>query len=256
MNQIVRHESAGGIAVITLNRPERRNAINAAMAAALREAVDRFENDPQSRVAILTGAGEQAFCAGMDLKAFLAGEGPAIIEGPGGLAGLVARRRKKPVIAAVNGPALAGGCELVLACDLIVMAERATLGFPEVTRGLFAASGGALRLPAMIPRVRAMEMLLTGDPVDAATALALGLVNRVVPAARLLEEARTLAARICANAPLAVQATLEVARAACGPGAQLWSANDEVWRRIARSEDAREGPASFVEKRPPVWRGR
>jgi crotonobetainyl-CoA hydratase len=160
------------------------------------------------------------------------------------------------VIAAVNGPALAGGCELVLACDLIVIAEHATLGFPEVTRGLFAASGGALRLPAMIPRVRAMEMLLTGDPVDAATALSLGLVNRVVPAARLLEEAHALAARICANAPLAIEATLEVARAACEPGEQLWNVSDAAWRRIARSEDAREGPAAFAEKRPPVWRGK
>lgn len=256
MNQIVRYEAAGGIAVITLNRPERRNAIDAAMSDALREAVDRCEGDPLVRVAILTGAGDQAFCAGMDLKAFLAGEGPAIIEGRGGFAGFCCRSRSKPVIAAVNGPALAGGCELVVACDLVVMADHARLGFPEVTRGLFAASGGALRLPAMIPRVRAMELLLTGEPVDAATALALGLVNRVVPAPRLLEEARSLAERICANAPLAVQATLEVARMACGPDERLWRSNDELWRRVARSEDAREGPAAFAEKRPPRWHGR
>lgn len=252
----VRYELAEGIAVVTLDREGRRNAIDAVMSAALRAAVDRFEADPAARVAVLTGAGDRAFCAGMDLRAFLAGEGSAIVEGRGGFAGFTAYPRTKPVIAAVNGPALAGGCELVLACDLVVMAEHATLGLPEVKRGLFAASGGALRLPAMIPRVRAMELLLTGDPVDAATALSLGLVNRVVPGARLREEALALARRIVVNAPLAVEATLEVARAALGPGEGLWSASDSAWYRVARSQDAREGPAAFAEKRLPRWKGR
>jgi enoyl-CoA hydratase/carnithine racemase len=252
----VGHHSADGIVTITLDRPERRNAVDAATTAALREAMDRFEADGEARVAILTGAGDRAFCAGMDLKAFLAGEGPEIIEGRGGFAGFTAYPRTKPVIAAVNGPALAGGCEIVLACDLVVMAEHATLGLPEVKRGLFAASGGALRLPGMIPRVRALELLLTGDPVDAATALALGLVNRVVPADGLLAEAMALAARIRENAPLAVRATLEVARAAAGPSSKQWRASDAAWARIAVSEDAREGPAAFAEKRPPRWRGR
>jgi enoyl-CoA hydratase/carnithine racemase len=226
------------------------------MSAALRAAVDWFEKNEQSRVAILTGSGDRAFCAGMDLKAFLAGEGPAIIEGRGGFAGFTTYPRTKPVIAAVNGAALAGGCELVLACDLVVAAEHATLGMPEVTRGLFAASGGALRLPAMIPRVRAMELLLTGDPIDAETALQLGLVNRVVPAGHLMNEARSLASRICANGPLAVRATLEVARAAYEPDKRHWTTNDSAWRRVAASEDAREGPAAFAGKRLPRWEGR
>jgi enoyl-CoA hydratase/carnithine racemase len=245
-----------GLVVVTLNRPERRNAIDAAATAELREALDRFEADERLRVAILTGSGDRAFCAGMDLKAFAAGEGAAIIEGRGGFAGFTAYPRTKPVIAAVNGAALGGGCEIVLACDLVVAAEGAVLGLPEVKRGLFAASGGALRLPAMIPRVRAMELLLTGDTVDAATALGLGLVNRVVPAALLLDEARALARRISANAPLSIQATLAVSRAATGPSEALWSTCDSEWYRIARSEDAREGPAAFAEKRPPRWRGR
>jgi enoyl-CoA hydratase/carnithine racemase len=156
----------------------------------------------------------------------------------------------------VNGAALGGGFELVLGCDLVVAAEGAVFGCPEVTRGLFATSGGALRLPTTIPRVRAMELLLTGDPVDAGTALALGLVNRVVPAKRLIATTRDLAARICANAPLAVRQTLATAREAYEPTAAQWSRNDAAWARIAATEDAREGPLAFAEKRPPRWRGR
>ena len=256
MENRVLYEADGDLAVITLNRPERRNAVDAAMTAQLREAIDRLEADARARVGILTGAGDRAFCAGMDLKAFAAGEGAAIVEGRGGFGGFTAYPRTKPVIAALNGAALGGGCEIVLACDLVVAAEGAVLGLPEVMRGLFAASGGALRLPATIPRVRAMELLLTGDAVDAAAAQELGLVNRVVPAARLLEEARELARRVSANAPLSIQATLAVARAATGPSEALWSACDSEWYRIARSEDAREGPAAFAAKRPPRWQGR
>jgi len=256
MEPRIRFAPDGDLAVITINRPERRNAIDAATAAGLREAVDRLEADERLRVGILTGAGDRAFCAGVDLKAFAAGEGAAIIEGRGGFAGFTAYQRTKPFVAAVNGAALGGGFELVLACDLVVAAESAVFGSPEVKRGLFAVSGGALRLPLMIPRVRALELLLTGDSIDAATALALGLVNRVVPAARLLEEARVLARRISANAPLSIQATLAVARAATGPSEAHWSACDSEWYRIARSEDAREGPAAFAERRPPRWRGR
>jgi enoyl-CoA hydratase/carnithine racemase len=256
VEQPVRCEAAAGVATITLDRPARRNAIDAAATAALSSAVERFEADAGAFVAILTGSGDRAFCAGMDLQAFAAGEGPAILEGPGGFAGFTHCARTKPVIAAVNGAALGGGFEVVLACDLVVAAENAVFGSPEVKRGLFAVSGGALRLPLMIPRVRALELLLTGDSIDAATALALGLVNRVVPSDRLLEEARVLARRISANAPLSIQATLAVARAATGPSEAHWSACDSEWYRIARSEDAREGPAAFAEKRPPRWRGR
>ena len=257
MPPVVRYEVAERIAVVTLDRPERRNAVDAAMTAALRAAMERFEADPEALVAVLTGSGDRAFCAGMDLKAFADGEGPSILEGPGGFAGFTRFPRTKPVIAAVNGAALAGGCELVLACDLIVAAEHAVFGLPEVKRGLFATSGGVLRLPRMIPRARALELLLTGDAIDAGTALGLGLVNSVVPPGRLQQAARDLALRICANAPLAVRETLALARALLTlPEEQLQSRNDAAWARIAASEDASEGPRAFAEKRPPAWRGR
>ncbi len=253
----VRYELSERVALLTIDRPGQRNAIDAATTAALRAAMDRFEGDDAALVGILTGSGDRAFCAGMDLKAFAAGEGPLILDGRGGLAGFTAYPRTKPMIAAVNGAALAGGCELALACDLIVAAEHAVFGLPEVTRGLFAVSGGVLRLPRMIPRVRALELLLTGESVDAGTALALGLVNRVVPAGRLLETARGLAGRICANAPLAVRETLALARAAAAlPEQRLAGAAAEAWARIVASEDAREGPLAFAQKRPAQWRGR
>jgi len=253
---VVGYEVAEQVATITIRRPGQRNAVDAAVTAALREAMDRFEGDGETLVAILTGEGERAFCAGMDLKAFAAGEGPAILEGRGGFGGFTAYPRTKPVIAAVNGAALAGGFEVVLACDLVVAAEHAVFGLPEVKRGLFAASGGAMRLPLVVPRAQAMELLLTGDPIDAATALALGLVNRVVPGAQLAAAARELAERVRANAPLAVRETLAIARATTDPTEAHWSRNDSAWFRIAGTEDAREGPRAFAEKRPPRWTGR
>ena len=253
----VRYEVADHIATITLDRPARRNAIDAAMTAALRAAADRFEADPEALVAILTASGDRAFCAGMDLKAFAAGEGPSILEGRGGFAGFTHFPRTKPVIAAVNGAALGGGCEIVLACDLVVAADHAVFGLPEVKRGLFAASGGALRLPRLIARARALELLLTGDVIDARTAHDLGLINKVVPLANLLEAARELALRICANAPLAVRETLALARAVFSlPEEALQARNEAAWARIAASEDAREGPRAFAQKRPPIWAGR
>jgi enoyl-CoA hydratase/carnithine racemase len=253
----VRFELDGPVATITLERPAQRNAIDAAAAAALGAAVDRVEADPGIRVAILTGSGERAFCAGMDLKAFAAGQGPPVLAADGGFAGFTHRARTKPVVAAVNGAAFGGGCELVLSCELVVAAEHARFGLPEVTRGLFAASGGALRLPRMIPRAAALELLLTGDSIDAPAALGLGLVNRVVPAAQLLPAARELAGRIAANAPLAVRETLALATAVFSlPERQVQRLNDEAWARIAASEDAREGPRAFAEKRPARWTGR
>lgn len=255
--QPVRYEAAGHTVVITIDRPEQRNAVNAAVTERLLAAMDRFESDGEAWVGILTGAGDRAFCSGMDLKAFSAGEGPAIVEGRGGFAGFTTYPRRKPVIAAVNGAALAGGCELVLACDLVVAAESAIFGLPEVRRGLFAASGGVLRLPRMIPRVRALELLLTGESVDAATAHSLGFVNRVVPSMDLMGASLGLAGRICANAPLAVRETLALARGVFAlPEDQLWRENDAAWGRISASEDAREGPQAFAEKRPPRWTGR
>jgi len=257
MSQIVRYEVVDRIATITLDRPAQRHAIDAAMTVALRSALDRFETDREALVAILTASGDRAFCAGMDLKAFANGEGPAILEGPCGFAGFTHYPRTKPCIAAVNGAALGGGCEIVLACDLVVAAEHARLGLPEVTRGLFAASGGVLRLPRLIPRARALELLLTGDVIAAGTALDLGLINKVVPHGQLLEAARDLALRICANAPLAVRETLALARAVFAlPEEQLQARNEAAWARIAASEDAHEGPRAFAEKRPAVWKER
>lgn len=256
-DQPVRYDAAGRIVVITIDRPEQRNAVDAAVTQGLRAAMDRFESDAEAWVGILTGTGDRAFCAGMDLKAFAAGDGPAIVEGRGGFGGFTAYPRTKPMIAAVNGAALAGGCELALACDLVVAAESAVFGLPEVRRGLFAASGGVLRLPRMIPRARALELLLTGESVDAQTAHCLGLVNRVVPSMDLLAAAMGLAGRICANAPLAVRETLALARGVFAlPEQQLWRENDAAWGRVAASEDAREGPLAFAEKRPPRWTGR
>jgi enoyl-CoA hydratase len=255
--QTVRYEVADRIATITLDRTAARNAIDAATTAALRAAMEQLETDPVALVAILTGSGDRAFCAGMDLKAFAAGEGPSILEGPGGFAGFTHCPRTKPVIAAVNGAALAGGCELVLSCDLAVAADHAVFGLPEVKRGLFATSGGALRLPRMIPRARALELLLTGDVIDAPTAHEWGLINRVVPLGHLTETARDLGLRICANAPLAVRETLALARAVFSvPEDQLQARNDAAWKRIAASEDASEGPRAFAEKRPSIWKAR
>lgn len=256
-SRAVHYEVADRIATVTLDRPARRHAIDAAMTAALRAAMERFEADEDALVVILTASGDRAFCAGMDLKAFADGEGPAILEGPGGFAGFTHFPRTKPAIAAVNGPALAGGFEIVLACDLVVAAEHATFGMPEVTRGLFATSGGALRLPRLIPRARALELLLTGDVIDARGAFDLGLVNRVVPHGQLLEAARALAVRIVASAPLAVRETLALARAVFAlPEQQLQARNGAAWARVAASEDAREGPRAFAEKRPPRWQAR
>ncbi len=224
---------------------------------AIQAAVGRFESDGEAWVGIITGAGDRAFCAGMDLKAFAAGQGPELVDARGGFAGLISYPRTKPLIAAVNGAAVGGGCEIVLACDLVVAAEHAVLGLPEVKRGIFAGAGGCFRLPRTIPRVRAMEMLLTGDPIDARSAFELGLVNRVVPGEGLMDAARELARRIRANAPFAVRETLALARAAFDLSEEeLWARNNQAWERINRTEDAREGPLAFAEKRPPRWTAR
>jgi enoyl-CoA hydratase/carnithine racemase len=255
--QLVHYAVVDHIATLTLNRPGQRNAIDPEMTKAMRAIMDQFEADDDAWVGILTGSGNRAFCAGMDLKAFAAGQGHAVMDEKGGFAAIVSYPRSKPLIAAVNGAALAGGCEIVLACDLVVAAEHAVFGTPEVKRGLFAGAGGSFRLPRTIPRVRALEILLTGDPVDARTALDLGLVNYVVPAEELMAAVRKLAERICVNAPLAVRETLALARTAFDLSEQeLWSRNTESWRRITATEDAQEGPLAFTEKRSPQWKAR
>src|SRR5689334_20755911 len=203
MTEAVLTELRDNVLLVTLNRPEARNAVNGDLTLGLGTALERAENDVEIRAVVLTGSGDQTFCAGADLKAISRGEG---LNPPGteawGFAGMVQHPISKPVIAAVNGTALGGGTELVLASDLAVVAEHATFGLPEVKRGLIAAAGGVFRLPEQLPRKLAMQVILTGDPIDADTALRWGLVNEVVPADEVVPRALELAERIAANAPL------------------------------------------------------
>jgi enoyl-CoA hydratase len=253
----VLRERRGHIEILTINRPEARNAINGAVSQAMSAAMDELTDDPDVWVVVLTATGDKAFSAGMDLKAFTSGEGAAIIGASGGFAGLAKRDFPKPLIAAVNGSALAGGCEIVLSCDLVVAAEHATFGIPEVKRGLIAGAGGLLRLPKRLPMAVALELALTGDPIDAARALGLGLVNRVVAKERLLDEALELAGRISENAPLAVRHSKAVmVRAAEVPEAEGWAINDASVGVVFSSADAMEGPIAFAEKRAPNWQGK
>ena len=247
-------DAAGGILVITINRPEARNAVNLAVAHSIAAALEEFDADERLLTAVLTGAGT-TFCAGMDLKAFLAGERPII---PGrGFAGIAERSAEKPVIAAVEGYAVAGGCEIALACDMIVASDDARFGLPEVSRGLIAGAGGLLRLPQRIPHAVAMELALTGEMIGAARALELGLVNRVVPAGQALDAAMELAQHIAANAPLAVRASKRVIVESPGwPPAEAFDRQQDILDQVADSLDAREGALAFTEKRPPVWRAR
>lgn len=248
-------EREGAVAVVTLDRPERRNAIDAATGAQLRAAFDAIEQDDGLRVAILTGAGP-VFCAGMDLRAFVTGEAEEILFGPGRFGGFVSRTRRKPVIAAVQGAALGGGFELVLACDMAVAAEGATFGLPECRRGIVAGAGGAFRLGRLLPKALANEILLTGETFGAERAAALGLVNRVVKGDPL-EAARDLARRIAGNAPLSVEASLVLARHGREAGPEdCWAENDRRLRALMASDDAEEGARAFAEKRPPRWTGR
>jgi crotonobetainyl-CoA hydratase len=254
------------VLVVTLNRPEARNAVNAELTQGLGEALERADHDAEIRVVVLTGAGDKSFCAGADLKAIMRGESlnPPGTEG-WGFAGFVDHPISKPVIAAVNATALGGGTELVLASDLVVAAESAKFGLPEVRRGLMAAAGGLIRLPDQLPRKVAMHLVLTGEPIDAEAALRWGLVNEVVPDSRVLEAALDLAQVVAANAPLAVQASKRIAlgirRTEAGesevPGErEAWQANNDEMVALMSSEDAIEGPTAFAEKRAPVWKAR
>ncbi|MCB1740382.1 MAG: enoyl-CoA hydratase/isomerase family protein [Gammaproteobacteria bacterium] len=241
---------------IVLNRPEARNAVNGAVAEAIEASLDAYEADDSLWAAILTGSGT-VFSAGADLKEVAAGRVGRLSTERGGFGGLVRRQRSKPLIAAVNGAALAGGCELMLSCDIAIAADSAFFGLPEVKRSLVAAAGGVFRLPRAVGRSVAMEMILTGDPIDASRALELGLVNRIVPGDELLDAARALASRIVANAPLAVQASRRIAeRALLDDDESLWRQSAQAIREIMQTEDFQEGPRAFVEKRPPLWKGR
>ncbi|QIG44737.1 crotonase/enoyl-CoA hydratase family protein [Nocardioides anomalus] len=250
----VRTQERDGVLVITIDRPEARNAINGAVARGVADALDRLDDSGGLRVGVLTGAGG-VFSSGMDLKGFLAGDVP-VIAGRG-LGGLTERPPRKPLIAAVEGYAVAGGFELVLACDLVVAGEGARLGVPEVKRGLVAGAGAAVHLPQRIPPAIALEMLLTGDPITAGRAAELGLVNRVVPDGTALDGALELAAAVAANGPLAVAVTKQIALAAPDwSHAERWTRQGGLMGPVFSSEDAQEGARAFAEKRPPVWKGR
>ena len=242
-----------GVAVLTINRPEARNAINGAVARSLAALADEMDANNDVSVIILTGAGGY-FSSGMDLKGFLTGDLPNV---PGrGFGGLVERPPVKPVIAAVEGYALAGGFEVALSCDLIVASEAASFGLPEVTRGLAAAAGGLLRLPRRIPYHLAMEVALTGDHIPAAQLHRAGLINRLVPPGQALAMATELARRLSQNAPLALAATKRViVESADWPAAEEFARQNEITAPVFGSADAMEGAAAFAEKRPPVWRG-
>jgi enoyl-CoA hydratase len=252
----VHYQEDGHLAVITIDRPEARNAVNKAVADGIEAALDRYEGDDALRAAIVTGTGT-VFSAGADLKEIAAGNMQALFTERGGFAGLVRRERTKPLIAAVNGAALAGGCEIALACDLVVATDTAVFGVPEVKRSLIAAAGGVFRLPRAVGRATAMEMIMTGDPIGAERAYQLGFLNAVVPPERLLAEATALAQRIIAAAPLAVQEGRCIAEQALTEDDEtLWRLSAEGLARLVRTEDFQEGPRAFVEKRAPVWKGR
>ena len=252
-NELLR-ERRGHIELLTINRPEARNAINRATALALSDALDDCETDDDVWVVVLTAADNKAFSAGMDLKAFATGEFPITEKGFGGI---TKRDFPKPLIAAVNGSALAGGFEIMISCDMVICADHAKFGIPEAQRGLIAGGGGLIRLPKRVPLTIAYEMALTADLIDAQRAYELGLVNRVVPGDQVLEVAIALAERIAKNAPLAVRVSKSVIKQAIELSeAAAWAVNDDAFGVIGRSADAHEGAVAFAEKREPVWQGK
>jgi enoyl-CoA hydratase len=253
---MVTYETRGRVAVLTIRRPEARNAVNGEVAEAMEKAIDQLESDDGVWVGVVTGEGT-VFSAGADLKAIAAGQAGSLMTERGGFAGLVNRERSKPLIAAVDGPALAGGCEIALACDLIVASSAAAFGVPEVKRSLVAAAGGLFRLPRSLPAAVAMEMVLTGDPLPADGAHAYGLVNELVEPGQAVDAAVALGERIAANAPLAVQASRRVVLAALGGNeSELFALSGKAMAEVMASEDFAEGPKAFIEKRAPEWKGR
>ncbi|WP_083213373.1 crotonase/enoyl-CoA hydratase family protein [Mycobacterium malmoense] len=254
-------ERRGNVMVITINRPEARNAINGAVSIGVGDALEEAQQDREVRAVVITGAGDKSFCAGADLKAISRRENIYHPDRPEwGFAGYVHHFIDKPTIAAVNGTALGGGTELALASDLVVADKRAKFGLPEVKRGLIAAAGGVFRIVQQLPRKVAMELLLTGEPITAADALEWGLINRVVREGTVLEAALELAARVTVNAPLSVQASKRIAYGVddgvITDEEAGWARTMNEMRDLIRSEDAKEGPLAFAEKREPVWKAR
>jgi enoyl-CoA hydratase len=252
----VEFEARGPFAIVKINRPEARNAVNGAVAQGIEEAIDQIEENDDLWVGIITGE-PPVFCAGADLKEINSGNAAALATQRGGFAGIVQRERTKPIIAAVDGPALAGGTEIVLSCDLVVASTTATFGIPEVKRSLVAAAGGLFRLPRKIPTNIAMELALTGDPIDATRAHHFGLVNRLVEPGEALDAAIKLAEQVCANAPVAVRETRKIVlEATNAPDDVGWKMSIEGMAKAMSSEDFSEGLTAFIEKRPPQWKGR
>ncbi len=261
MSDIVQYEVQGRIGVITLNRPEARNAVNGDVAAGVEAAIDQLEADPGVWVGIIRanteGQDRPVFCAGADLKAINSGNAAALATKRGGFAGFAYRDRVKPVIVAVDGLATAGGCEIVLAADLVVATTRSAFGLAEVKRNLIAGAGGLFRLPRAIGRSAAMEMILTGEPLSAQRAYDLGLVNRLVEPGKAFDEAVALANQVTAAAPLAVYASRKVVlAAACEDDDTLKRMTNEEFAGVMSSEDTKEGLTAFIEKRLPNWQGR
>jgi len=247
----------GHIGLVRLNRPDKRNAVNGDVATAMDWIVKETERDPEIRVVILASTAEGAFSAGADLSEISKGRAHLLSTADGGFGGLARAKREKPWIAAVAAPALAGGCELALSCDMIVASDNARFGLPEVKRGLFAGAGGVFRLTRRLPAAIAYELVATGDPIDATRAYSLGFVNRLTTADKVMDEALALARAISVNAPLSVRESLKVARMSFDhQESELWQASYQTTALVFSSEDAKEGPVAFLEKRAPVWKGR
>ncbi|MCU1359427.1 MAG: putative enoyl-CoA hydratase [Ilumatobacteraceae bacterium] len=260
MSDIVQYRVQGRIGIITLNRPEARNAVNGDVANGVEAAIDQLENDPDVWVGILTantdGQDGPVFCAGADLKAINSGGGGALATRRGGFAGFVYRERDKPIIVAVDGLATAGGCEIVLAADLVVASTRSSFGLAEVKRNLIAGAGGLFRLPRAIGQAAAMEAILTGDPIPAQRAYELGLISRLVEPGETMNAALALAEKICTSAPMAVQASRKVVLAAAYESDETLKAMTSAGMgAVMASDDIKEGLMAFIEKRPPQWTG-